>query len=120
MQPPRRVGQSRNARPRSRRLGRLTEAWIGIGEQPERSSGSGTEHPLINIYCDGYRVATYGQSPNQVTGFNDSSSGCQGDTWRVVDVETIVSGGVTTCNVTALHPSGQTVGFDIRNNDTSF
>lgn len=83
-------------------------------------SGFGTEHPLINIYCDGYRVGTYGQAPNQVTGFSSSSSGCQGNTWRVVDVETLVSGGVTTCNLTALHPGGQPTGFDVRNNDTSY
>ncbi len=84
-------------------------------------SGSGTEHPLVNIYCDGYRVGTYGQLPNQVTGFNSSGGyGCQGNTWRVVDVETLVSGGVTTCNLTALHPPGQTSGYDVRNNDTSY
>ena len=26
-------------------------------------SGSGEAHPLVNIYCDGHRIATYGQAP---------------------------------------------------------
>jgi hypothetical protein len=83
-------------------------------------SGSGAEHPLVNIYCDGFRVATYGEAPNTVPGYNSSGSGCQGDTWRVADVTMSVVGGVTTCTVDALHPSGQVTGFDVRTNDTTY
>jgi hypothetical protein len=78
-------------------------------------SGGGAEaRPLVNIYCDGHRVATYGQAPNQVSGFTSSGSSCGGHTWRVADIATTVSGGVTTCNVSAIHPPGQSSGFYIR------
>jgi hypothetical protein len=83
-------------------------------------SGSGEAHPLVNIYCDGHRVATYGQAPDQVTGFSTSGSGCQGHTWRVADVTTTVQGGVTSCAVDAVHPPNQATGFYIRQNSTEY
>jgi hypothetical protein len=84
-------------------------------------SGSGEAHPLVNVYCDGHRIATYGQSPDQVTGFDTSGgSNCQGHSWRVADVVTNVSGGVTSCDVFPLHPQGQTQGYRVLENDASY
>jgi hypothetical protein len=84
-------------------------------------SGSGEAYPLINVYCEGHRIATYGQTPDQVTGFDDSGGyGCQGHTWRVADVVTHVSGGVTSCDVFPLHPNGQTQGYRVLHNDTTY
>lgn len=82
--------------------------------------GSGEPHPLVNVYCDGYRVATYGQAPSLVTGFDLGGSGCNGHTWRVADILTSVQGGVTTCTVNALHPPGQTSGYHIREHDKQY
>ena len=84
-------------------------------------SGSGEAHPLVNIYCDGHRIATYGQSPSLVTGFSTSGGfGCQGDTWRVADVVTHVNGNQVSCDVTALHPNGQQSGYRVLRDDTSY
>ncbi len=82
--------------------------------------GSGEAYPVVNIYCDGHRVATYGQAPGQVTGFDTSGTSCGGNTWRVADVTTSVQGGVTTCTVDALHPPGQSSGFYIRSNSSDY
>lgn len=83
-------------------------------------SGSGEARPLVNIYCEGHRVATYGQAPDQVSGFFSSSSGCMGHTWRVADVTTSVTGGVTSCNVDAVHPPGDATSLYIRTNSSEY
>ena len=81
----------------------------------------GEAHPMVNVYCNGHRVATYGQAPDLVTGFDDpGGSGCQGHTWRVADVVTHVSGGVTTCDVLPLYPDGQNQGYRVLYDDTSY
>jgi hypothetical protein len=83
--------------------------------------GSGEPHPMVNIYCDGHRIATYGQAPDFVTGFNDAGGyGCQGSTWRVAEIKTDVSSGSTICDVRALHPPNQNTGYDVRQNTTSY
>ena len=83
-------------------------------------SGLGEAHPLVNVYCDGHRVATYGQAPNLVTGFTTAQEECLGNSWRVADVTTHVSGGITTCTVEAIHPANQTTGYDVRSNNTEY
>jgi hypothetical protein len=82
--------------------------------------GSSTvAHPLVNVYCGGTIVATYGAAPDFVQQFNkpgDYANGSGGSMWRVVDVTTHVSGGVTTgCDLTPLHPSGSTSGYWVKN-----
>ncbi len=70
--------------------------------------GPNTEvHPLVNIYCDGYLVGSYGAG-DAVT-MTDAGGFAAGDMWRVVDVTTAVSGGVTTCTPTSL-------GYTVTNN----
>ncbi len=64
--------------------------------------------PLINIYCGGRRVATYGAPPDIVPDF-EGIPGTEGigAMWRVVDVTThIDAAGETTCEVTQVHPAG--------------
>lgn len=72
-------------------------------------SGSPTTHPVVNIYCDGQRLATYGYpTSNQVT-FSTSSYNCSAaDLWRVADVLTEVDpvSGAVTCTVTPLSSGG--------------
>ncbi len=65
-------------------------------------SGTAVTHPVVNIYCDGQRLATFGYpNANQVT--MTTSGGCTGGQhWRVADIATAVSGGTTTCTVTSL------------------
>ena len=72
-------------------------------------------HPVVNIYCDGARLATFGYpNANQVT--MTTSGGCtSGQHWRVADVTTAVSGGTTTCTVTSLANSNGTPNMEIGN-----
>jgi hypothetical protein len=83
-------------------------------------SGSATR-PIVNVYCGGIRVATYGAPPDQLTSFRTISSNGIGAMWRVADVITHVgSNGKTECSVTALHPPGSNAGYLVTNGDASF
>jgi hypothetical protein len=78
-------------------------------------------HPLTNIYCQGRLVASFGQGPDLVGGFDSPGTREDGSMWRVADIVTHVdSAGATTCDVTALHPAGQPTGYDVRTFDLSF
>jgi hypothetical protein len=67
----------------------------------------------VNIYCGGALKATFGQTPNQTSGFANSGGWAAGDMWRVADVTAAVNAsGVTTgCTITPLHPTGSTSGY---------
>ena len=79
-----------------------------------------TTHPLLNVYCGGSLVATYGEAPDVLGGFNHGDGWNAGLMWRVVDVTTHVAGGVTTCDVTALHPPGMVAGYWMTNNVSTY
>jgi hypothetical protein len=80
-----------------------------------------TAHPMANVYCDGHLVASFGQSPDLVLGFDAPGVDADGSMWRVADITTHVDAtGVTTCDVAILHPAGTTSGYDIRGGDPSF
>jgi hypothetical protein len=83
---------------------------------------SAEQHPLVNIYCGGKLVATYGQAPNQLTGFNKGGGWGLGSMWRVADVTSHVdsSGHVTSCDVEAIHPPGQQSGYYVTQDDTHY
>ncbi len=74
-------------------------------------SGTVATHPLVNIYCGGQLKATYGAAPDLVPGFNMGGADNHGPMWRVADVKTHVMGGMTTCDITALHPMGMMSGY---------
>ncbi len=79
--------------------------------------------PLVNIYCGGEIVATFGAAPDTVPGFVSEEIGDEGLMWRVADVVTRVdatSGLTTGCDVTALHPPMMSTGFWLTTADTSY
>jgi hypothetical protein len=81
------------------------------------------EHPIVNIYCGGNLLATYGQAPNQLSGFKTGAGDpTKGQMWRVADVAPMVDAtGLTTgCTITAIHPPSTTSGFYITTNDTTY
>lgn len=45
-------------------------------------------HPMVNIYCGGHLIGTFGAAPNQLQGFNRGDGYRAGLMWRVVDVTT--------------------------------
>jgi hypothetical protein len=79
-------------------------------------------HPMVNIWCGGYLQATYGAAPDVVPGFDQTSPPHDGSMWRVADVTTWVdaSGTTTGCTVAPLHPPGQSSGYWVTLDDTSY
>ena len=78
-------------------------------------------HPLVNVYCDGRRVATVGAAPDTLANFSGTPGGSGiGALWRVADVTTQVSQGVTTCAVNVLHPPNSNTGFDVTFDDPRY
>ncbi|MGE0789453.1 MAG: hypothetical protein AB7S26_27510 [Sandaracinaceae bacterium] len=83
----------------------------------------GVSRPLINVYCGGRRVATFGEAPNEVRNFRGPNAASQlGTMWRVADVTVHVdpSGETTGCDVELLHRPGMTTGFFLTLNDPSY
>jgi hypothetical protein len=62
--------------------------------------------PVVNVYCDGARLGTYGAAPDTVPGFQGRSGNFSaGAMWRVVDVTTRVGAdGSLGCELVPLHP----------------
>ncbi len=77
--------------------------------------GSTLTHPLVNIYCGGTLLASYGKAPDTVAGFTMGGQYAKGTIWRVVDVKTHVdaAGNTTGCDLTPLNPAGQTMGYNV-------
>lgn len=84
--------------------------------------GSATTHPLVNIYCGGTLLGTYGQAPDTVSGFNGGGGFGGGPMWRVVDTTTHVDamGDTTGCTLTPLNPPGMTTGYWVTYDDRSY
>lgn len=69
--------------------------------------GRGAVHPMVNIYCGGELLATYGGADvggvrygaAPITGFDTSGGNRSGSLWRVVDVEYHNTGGRERCNL---------------------
>ncbi|HOW52314.1 MAG TPA: hypothetical protein PLV42_09765 [bacterium] len=60
--------------------------------------GTRVTYPVVNVYCDGIMLGSYGVSP-QVQGFDKSGGDDGGDGWKVVDVTTDVTAGITSCTL---------------------
>jgi hypothetical protein len=71
------------------------------------------QHPIVNIYCGGKLLASYGQAPNQVSGFDCGIGAAGGEMWRVADVtaQTDAGGNTVGCTIKAIHPAGLTTGY---------
>jgi hypothetical protein len=83
--------------------------------------GTQTTHPMVNIYCGGRLKSTFGAAPDLVPGFTTGGGFGAGTMWRVADVTTQVSGGVTTdCTVQQLFPAGSTSGYRVTTNDRTY
>jgi len=84
-------------------------------------SGSYAE-PMVNVYCDGARTATFGAPPDSLWNFTGSGSAVSvGAMWRVADVVAHrAADGSLSCTVTGLHPAGLTTGYFVTNDDPTF
>ncbi len=99
------------------------ETFRAMVHDYSQNGAPGDQHPLVNIYCGGKIVATYGQTPNQVAGFDQGGGWARGSMWRVADVTTQVdtNGNTTGCMVNALHPPATpTSGYWLTTDDTSY
>jgi hypothetical protein len=98
------------------------------GQDGDTSLVDVATRPLVNVYCGGRLVATYGQAPNTLgpcpgpTCFDRGSGWNAGQMWRVADVTAQVDaqGTTTGCSVQALHPPGTTSGYYVTTNDTNY
>ncbi len=80
-------------------------------------------HPLVNVYCGGRRVATFGETPDEVADFHgDAGDHSFGAMWRVADVTAHVDarGTTTGCEVAPIHPAGAASGYAITQGDPSY
>ena len=84
--------------------------------------GSGGVLPLVNLYCGGRLLGTYGAAPDTVPGFDTSGGFGEGDMWRVADAQVMVdaTGTTTGCTLTPLHPPGTTTGYWVTTDDRSY
>ena len=80
--------------------------------------------PLVNVYCGGRRIATFGQAPDEVSGFQGRDGNRSiGVMWRVADVRVRVdpaTGETTDCDVIQLHPIGMMSGYRLTLEDPSY
>ena len=85
---------------------------------------SGTiARPIVNIYCGGRRMATFGAAPDTVPAYSGvPGSFGVGAMWRVADVRVTVDedGDTTDCEVTPLHPPGTDSGYHVTYDDPSW
>jgi hypothetical protein len=79
-------------------------------------------HPVVNIYCSGRRIATYGAYPDELTDFlGKPGEESLGAMWRVADVTTRRGDhGEITCAVRPLRPPNATSGYVVTYDDPSF
>ena len=80
-------------------------------------------HPVVNVYCAGRPIATFGAAPDELEGFTMTALlGDPGAMWRVADIEMHVDASADTvdCTVTGLHPPGEDTGYDVTFNDPRF
>ena len=84
-------------------------------------SGTGIALPMVNVYCGGQLLGSYGAAPDVVPGFDQSGGFGGGDMWRVVDATPTVVAGVTTgCTLTPLHPPGMTTGYYVTTGNRTY
>ncbi len=83
---------------------------------------SGTRaRPLVNVYCAGRRVATFGAPPDEVPRFEGETNPMVGAMWRVADVRVRVGvDGRTQCEVSRVARPGGAPGYDVTYNDPRF
>lgn len=77
--------------------------------------------PLVNVYCGGRRVATYGEAPDIVPRFTGDTNPRVGAMWRVADITTRVDArGETRCDVAGLRAPGDPRSYHVTYNDPRY
>jgi hypothetical protein len=81
-----------------------------------------TAHPIVNVYCGGDRIATFGAPPDALQDFSGQNSTTSiAAMWRVTQIVThLEPSGSLSCEVTAIHPPGSTSGYFVTTDDPSF
>jgi hypothetical protein len=89
----------------------MVDNWTGM-----------TAHPVVNVYCGGHRIATYGADPDPVPRFEGSMGNvAPGAMWRVVDITThLAPDGTLTCDPQLLHPPGRPTEYFVTYDDGSY
>ncbi|MBX3268716.1 MAG: hypothetical protein KF729_00560 [Sandaracinaceae bacterium] len=89
-----------------------------------QSFTGGLTRPVVNVYCGGRRVATFGRAPDEVRLFRGPSGNRSiGAMWRVADVTVAVdpsSGETIGCDVRQLHRPGLTTGYHLTLEDPTY
>lgn len=84
----------------------------------------GLTRPVVNVYCGGRRVATFGAAPDELTSFRGpDGNGSIGAMWRVADVTVRVdpaTGETIGCDVQQLHLPGMMSGYHLTLRDPSY
>jgi hypothetical protein len=123
------VGRPENANIDAPANGETFRAMVHYyGQDAMQSKQPVEEHPIVNVYCGGLLKATYGQAPNTLgpcpgpTCFDQGSGWAAGLMWRVADVTATVDamGNTVDCTVKPIHPPGQTSGYYVTTDDTTF
>jgi len=85
-------------------------------------SGILETHPIVNVYCGGFLVGTFGDTPDEVSGFTGAGGEGwgAGQMWRVVDVTTRVAAGEVTCDLDPLRDPADGSDYWLTENDTSY
>jgi len=84
----------------------------------------GIAEPVVNVYCGGRRVSTFGQPPDIVRNFRGpNGNSALGTMWRVADVTVQVdpaTGETTGCDVMLLRRPGLPTGYFLTLNDPTY
>jgi hypothetical protein len=77
--------------------------------------------PLVNVYCSGRRVATFGAPPDEVPRFTGDRDPMVGAMWRVADIRVRLGpDGQTRCEVTRVPRPDGAPGYDVTYNNPRF
>lgn len=84
--------------------------------------GTRETHPIVNVYCGGFLVGTYGDLPDELPGFRGpgEQGWGLGQMWRVADITTRVAGDDMTCELTPLRDPAAPASYWITESDRSY
>jgi hypothetical protein len=123
------IGRPENANIDNPKSGDTFRALVHYyGQDNAASVNPIEEHPIVNVYCAGRLVASYGQAPSTLgpcpgpTCFDRGTGWNSGLMWRVADVTAQVdlAGNTTGCAVVPIHPPGANAGYYVTNNVSSY
>ncbi len=87
---------------------------VGVVHQSDKAQAT---RALVNIYCDRKLRGSFDLKP-EMTAFSDVTG--KGEIWRVAEIAPLFDGDrMVDCDITALHPPGESDGFWLTNEDFS-